>query len=641
MAYLLVLSAVACVLLYYGLSTYQRLKHNISCAKSSGLPYVVTPVHVFGMGWLATYYLWIPFLKKLPASVKGLWLEIMDPEWAHRLGHEPFEKIDSDVFLVVSPSKIAAFVADAEVVAQITTRRNDFPKPLELYTRLDLYGKNLVSSEGADWRMHRKLTAPSFGERNNELVFTETLHHTTSLLRLWTGTEKMESRTLNDPGTDTMSWALYIISGAGFDIRVTWPHEEGKHEEGKHEEGKHEADKADRADSVFKGSQPPPGHTMNYREALSELLHNIMWTFMGPPSVLSKSPFKVHRTVAKALLEWGDYMEEILQLKKTQVSAGQDAHGMDLFRALIRNSGILDASQTSIQESDLLGNAFVLMLAGHETTANTLHYSLIFLAMRWSSQKKLQDEIDEVIQGRPIEEWKYEEIFQKLFNGMPAAVMNETLRVLTPVINIPKSTAPGRPQQFTMDGQQYTMPGETQISLSCAIHKNPKYWPAPPGEEVVNGIPDTQRFRPERWLNQSATTEAFTDIAYDDEELRGPSGEDTSSNLFRPVRGSYIPFSDGFRSCIGRRFAQVELLTAFAVIFTQYSVELAADEWASEEQLEKMSENERKEIWQKAVDRTLLLLRTKTSSIITLQLRGHTIPIRLVKRGGEKLKFDY
>lgn len=75
MAYLFVISAAACVLLYYTLTTYQRLQRNISRAKSSGLPYVVTPVHVFSVGWLASYYLWIPILNKLPASFKGLWLE--------------------------------------------------------------------------------------------------------------------------------------------------------------------------------------------------------------------------------------------------------------------------------------------------------------------------------------------------------------------------------------------------------------------------------------------------------------------------------------------------------------------------------------------------------------------------------------
>lgn len=202
----------------------------------------------------------------------------MDPEWAHRLGHAPYEKIGSDVFLVVSPTQLSAYVADAEVVTQITARRNDFPKPLEMYTRLDLYGKNLVSTEGADWRMHRKLTAPSFGERNNELVFTETLHHTKSLLRLWTEANAQQNRTLTDPGNDTMSWALYIISGAGFDIRVTWPHDEANRE----------VEKVEGDDSMFKGSHVPSGHSMTYREALSELLHNIMWTFIGPPSVLSK-----------------------------------------------------------------------------------------------------------------------------------------------------------------------------------------------------------------------------------------------------------------------------------------------------------------------------------------------------------------
>lgn len=202
----------------------------------------------------------------------------MDPEWSYRLGHWPFEQLGSDVFIVASPTKLTAFVADAEVVTQITTRRNDFPKPLELYHRLDIYGKNLVSTEGSDWRMHRKLTAPSFGEKNNELVFIETLHNTQSLLRLWTGPEGIESKTLKDAATDTMRWALYIISGAGFNLRVKWPHEEEE-----------EPKVVEAEDSVFMSSQVPPGHKMTYREALSELLHNIMWTMIGPPEYLSKS----------------------------------------------------------------------------------------------------------------------------------------------------------------------------------------------------------------------------------------------------------------------------------------------------------------------------------------------------------------
>jgi cytochrome P450 len=349
----------------------------------------------------------------------------------------------------------------------------------------------------------------------------------------------------------------------------------------------------------------------------------------------------MHRKVGQALGEWGQYMDELYDLKKSQVASGSATGGMDLFEALIRGSGILDEKTTNLQKSDLLGNAFVLMLAGHETTANTLHFSLLYLAMNWESQKRLQEDVERVTQGRPMKEWTYEEHFPKLFGGMAAAVMNETLRLLQPIVNIPKSTAPGRPQQLTLDGEQYTIPGGTHIFLSCAIHRNPRYWPAPPNASTGDGIRDVDRFRPERWLTGNQATDDFVDINYDEEELRGPSGEDTSSQLFKPTKGSYIPFSDGFRSCIGRRFAQVEILAVLAVIFSQYSVELDVTEFASDEEIEKMPKGgkERREIYQKAINKTERSLKENVGTIITLQLRGVSVPIRMVPKGEERFVF--
>jgi cytochrome P450 len=559
---------------------------------------------------------------------------ILDPEWAYRIGHKPFADIGCDVFLVVSPGNIEGFVADAEVVTQITTRRTDFPKPLRMYGRLNIYGKNLVASEGPEWRLHRRLTAPSFGEKNNELVFNESLHHAQSLLGLWTGPDGKTSKTIQDPAHDTMRFALYIISRAGFDVRVVWPHEETNEADEKSADPK----------SSFAGSKPPPGYKMNYRQALSSLLENIMWTQMGPPEYLTKSPFKVHREVGTAVIEWGKYMDAMYEAKKAEVLSGHNTSSMDLFQAMIRGSGILDESKNSeLQKSDCLGNAFVLMLAGHETTANAIHFSIIYLALNWGSQKRLQEDIDKAMQGKPVSEWSYEEDFPKLFNGMPAAVMNETLRLLQPIINIPKSTAPGRPQPITMNGQQYIIPGNTHLGLCSAIHRNPRYWPAPANEnDRADGKKDVDRFRPERWLVESKTAEDFEDINFDDEELRGPSGEDTSSHLFKPVKGSYIPFSDGYRSCIGRRFAQVEILAAFAVLFSQYSVELAVDEFASDAEIENMPRGgpARKAVWQKAADRADHLLSNTMASIITLQLRQGNVPIRVVRRGGERFVFE-
>jgi cytochrome P450 len=335
-------------------------------------------------------------------------------------------------------------------------------------------------------------------------------------------------------------------------------------------------------------------------------------------------------------------MDEIYEAKKTQVQFGATQEGMDIFDALIRGSGITKKEGSTITKSDLLGNAFVIMLAGHETTANTLHFSLIYLAMSWASQKRLQDDIDNIFAGKPMNEWKYEEHFQKLFGSMPAAVMNETLRLLQPIINIPKSTPPGRPQPLNIGGQQYMMPAGTHVFLSAAIHRNPKYWPAPADGSSKDGSPDVDKFRPERWLVDTKLNTDFVDIAYDDEELRGPSGEDTSAELFKPVKGSYIPFSDGFRSCIGRRFAQVEIIAVLAAIFSQYSVELAVDDFASDEEVEKMPKGgkERRELYKLATDRAKNMLETKMASIITLQLRGVSIPVRLMKRGEERFAFD-
>ncbi|KAF2996418.1 hypothetical protein E8E13_002681 [Curvularia kusanoi] len=627
MLFTLALGALAAYALYKALVLYQNWQRNIALAKSSGLPVVVIPWNIFSVFWLGTFYIWIPILEViLPASWRGVWFDLLDPEWGYRKGHEPFEKIGGDVFIIASATRLSAFVADAEAVTQITARRNDFPKPLEMYGALDIYGKNLVSTEGSDWRMHRKLTAPSFGEKNNELVFTESLHHAKSLLGLWTGPEGQGNETVQDPAIATMSFALFVISSAGFDVRVKWPHEE---------KSRAASVESDEKKSMLVGSEKSGGHKMTYREAISELLHNIMWTQIIPPKYLLYSPIKIHRNVGAAVNEWGQYMDELYEMKKKQVASSDTNNaGMDLFDALIRGSGITEGN-TNVQKSDLLGNAFVLMLAGHETTANTIHFSLIFLAMHRESQRRLQRDIDTVLQGKPIDQWTYEEHFPKLFGGMAAAVMNETLRLLGPIVNIPKSTAPGRPQNFTMGDKTYTMPGDTHVFLNSAIHRNPKYWPAP-SHVTTSGTStarDVDTFRPERWLSSTKLEESFVDIGYDDEELRGPSGEDTSAALFKPVKGSYIPFSDGFRSCIGRRFAQVEILAVFAVIFSQYSVELAVEEWSSDEEIKAMDTQGREEVYQKAIDRAGDVLKTKVASIITLQLRGTSVPIRLVRRG--------
>jgi hypothetical protein len=47
---------------------------------------------------------------------------------------------------------------------EILGSRARFPKPIEIYGVLDLYGRNVLTTEKEEWRLHRKITAPTFSE---------------------------------------------------------------------------------------------------------------------------------------------------------------------------------------------------------------------------------------------------------------------------------------------------------------------------------------------------------------------------------------------------------------------------------------------------------------------------------------------
>lgn len=46
----------------------------------------------------------------------------------------------------------------------IAANRALFPKPLDRYAALTLYGPNIVASEDEQWKRYRKVSAPSFSE---------------------------------------------------------------------------------------------------------------------------------------------------------------------------------------------------------------------------------------------------------------------------------------------------------------------------------------------------------------------------------------------------------------------------------------------------------------------------------------------
>jgi len=212
--------------------------------------------------------------------------------------------------------------------------------------------------------------------------------------------------------------------------------------------------------------------------------------------------------------------------------------------------------------------------------------------------------------------------------------MNEELRLIPPVVSIPKCTKTAQP--LTLDSRRVVVPANTFVNLlSVASHRDPKYW-------LSNKQPnDLNDFRPERWLVKSDGHEQHDVATSDGEDYGGPQGEDIASSLLRPRKGSYYPFSEGPRACLGRRFAQVEVLAVLAMIFKDYSVELAVDEFATDEEVERMPEGggERRAVWEKARTRATGLLKDGMGTIITIQMRDGTVPMRLVRKGKERFAF--
>ena len=289
-------------------------------------------------------------------------------------------------------------------------------------------------------------------------------------------------------------------------------------------------------------------------------------------------------------------------------SASQQEAGLDLMGALVKGGANLEKGEEimphKLTESDILGNAFVFILAGHETTANSIHFSIIYLALHLSAQRALQADLDRIFAKRSPSQWDYEIDLPALINSMANAVLSEQLRLISPVVAIPKCVR-DQPQPLTVNGKKCTVPAGTYVSIvTAAVHRNPNYWPAGPPSDPgsvthpqSNTDNDLEQFKPERWLNASAA--------------KGETG------LYRPRHGAYIPFSEGARSCLGRRFAQVEVLAVLAVIFTQYSVELALDEG---------------ETWDQARDKVHKMFRENMVSIFTLKLAGCDAKVRFVRR---------
>lgn len=211
--------------------------------------------------------IWIPYLRMLPNRLTDPWLDLIFPEWTWTLSYAGFKKIGHDTFLTVSPGGNILQSADAAVINQIMTRGRDFPKPLYVYRSMNIYGVNVLTTGGQVWRRHRKITSAPFNEKNNRMVFAESLRQTQAMTNTWIGEEE-ESSSIHTVAEDALRLSLQVISQVGFGKTLSGPADESVTEESRR-------------------AKDGAGHEMSYTSALTMLLENFLWVLVFPKSLLS------------------------------------------------------------------------------------------------------------------------------------------------------------------------------------------------------------------------------------------------------------------------------------------------------------------------------------------------------------------
>ncbi|KAH8893390.1 cytochrome P450 [Thozetella sp. PMI_491] len=595
------------------------LRANIAKAKATQLPYIVVPIHPHNGLWQLTSAIWVPLIKLLlPKSWYERWLFIMLPDWAYKSLQDPFERI-GETFIVVAPGNMTMFTENADAIRQITARREAFPKDTTNYAILSLFGINVLGTEGALWRMHRKATSASFNEKNAAHTFAEAIKQSIGMLDHWFGGNnegKTSTKTLTDLEHDMMTLALNIIGYVGFGLRLLWP-------------GEALPDGINPKVAKYGTQKPAPGHSMSFSSALSSVLHRILALLLVPWKLLSILPFKWAKEAWEAKENYVTYMDEFLKEKIEEVEhETSPPDGMDIMGQLVRSKYGKTKDGAELSASDIIGNAFIITVAGHETTANTLHFTLVQLAINPALQRQLQKDVDALFGTTDPKTWNYEQNVGPMLASYLGASVNETLRLTPPVVEIPKVVNHAADQVLSIDGARHVLPAGLRISIEgVSVHRNPRYWPTKPSR-LTDAPTDLDDFLPERWYRSSDNSKEADIEGADTEDYGGFSGPDTSASLFRPVRGSFVPFSDGARSCLGRRIALVEMIAALAVVFQKCSIELAVDEWATDDEVARMGPEEKLAVYLKAQEKGRQTIREATS-ILTLKLHGGKyVPVR-------------
>jgi cytochrome P450 len=179
-----------------------------------------------------------------------------------------------------------------------------------------------------------------------------------------------------------------------------------------------------------------------------------------------------------------------------------------------------DETGEGMNDQQLRDELVTLMVAGLDTTALAVSWSILLLAKNPNEQSNLMEELRQVIGTRlPT----FADLPQLRFTD---AILKESMRLFPPAWIV------GREALIDMELGGYRLrKGDSAVMSQWLQHRDPRYFP------------DATAFRPTRWLDGSTST---------------------------VPKFAYFPFGGGPRVCIGSTFAMMEGALVLATICREF-----------------------------------------------------------------------
>jgi cytochrome P450 len=337
-----------------------------------------------------------------------------------------------------------------------------------------VFGNGLLTSEGEFWRRQRRLAQPAFHRDRVTSYGDVMIAYTEQMLDQWSVGETREVH------EDLMHLTLLIVAKVLFD-----------------------ADVASDVNAVGK--------------ALDMAMAEIAARFRRPFRIPDAIPLPGNLRYRKAVGLLDEVVYRIIAEHRSRAGPGSG----DLLDLLMQ---MRDEDGNAMSDEQLRDEAITIMLAGHETTALALSWTLSLIASHPEVDAALQRELDEVLGDRPL---TVADIPQLRYTEM---VVMEGMRLYPPAY------AFGREALADCEIGGYRIAaGSTLFIAPWVMHRDPRYFDQP------------LEFIPTRWANDAAK---------------------------RLPRFAYFPFGGGPRVCIGNRFAMMEAVLLLACIVRRFRLEL-------------------------------------------------------------------